>query len=111
MSIFQPAISAGVAGRPTPYWLCACACVAQTSANTANAATRGLRKGIGHLAVGRDAPGPDRVVVVIIIFTANREKLGQCRLDITCFIDGAALNDRTLAVPMPWKPETGQRPR
>src|SRR5258707_14256555 len=69
------------------------------------------RIGIGHLSAGRDAPGPDRVVVVKIILAANREKLGQRRLDVTGFIDGAALNDGRLAVPMPRQPEAGQRPR
>ena len=39
------------------------------------------------------------------------EKFGQRRLDVTGFIDGAALNDGRLAVPMPWQPEARQRPR
>src|SRR6266436_650069 len=67
--------------------------------------------GIGHLAVSRDAPGPDRVVMVSVIVAANREQLSQRRLDITGFIGGAALNDGRSAVPMPGKPEAGQRPR
>src|SRR5260370_13358202 len=69
------------------------------------------RIGIGHLAVSSDAPGPDRVVMVSVIVAANREQLGQRRLDITGFIGCAALNDGWLAVPMPGKPEAGQRPR
>src|SRR3981189_3693242 len=72
---------------------------------------RSSRIGIGHLATGGDAPGPDRIVVVIIIFAANPEKFGQRRLDVTGFIDRAALNDGRLAVPMPRQPEAGQRPR
>src|SRR6202166_4495418 len=110
MSMFQPAISAEVAGRPMPYRPCACAVVTHASMTTASIRMQDLRILIGHLAVGCDAPGPYCVVVVIIIFAANCEKFGQRRLHITGFIDGAALNDRWLAVPMPRKPEPGQRP-
>src|SRR5258705_3907816 len=67
--------------------------------------------GIGHLAVSCDAPGPDRVVMVSVIVAANREQFGQRRVDVTGFIGCAALNDGRLAVPMPGKPEAGQRPR
>src|SRR5258708_38670195 len=49
--------------------------------------------------------------MVKIVFAANREKLCQCRLDVTGFIDCAALNDGRLAVPVPRKPEAGQPPR
>src|ERR1700730_1030356 len=77
----------------------------------ANAAMQSSRIGIGHLAISCDAPGPDRVVMVMVIVAANREKLGQRRLDVTGFIDSATLNDGRLTVPMPRKPEAGQRPR
>src|SRR5258708_16788130 len=76
-----------------------------------NAAMQSSRVGIGHLAVSCDAPGPDRVVMVNIIIAANREKLSQRRLDVTGFIDGAALDHGGLAVPVPGKPEAGQRAR
>src|ERR1700731_1944817 len=66
---------------------------------------------IGHLAVSGNAPGPDRVVMVKIVFAANREKLCQCRLDVSGFIDCATLNNGRLAVPVPRKPEAGPRPR
>src|SRR5205085_7839558 len=66
------------------------------------------REGIGHLPVSCDTPGPDCIVVIIIIVAANREKFGQRRLDVTGFIDGAALNDDGFAVPMPREPEAGQ---
>src|SRR5205085_8181203 len=82
-----------------------------TSVNAVKIAMRDSREGIGHLAVSCDMPRPDRVVVVIIIFAANREKLSQRRLDVSGFIDGTALNDNGFAVPMPWKPKSGQRPR
>src|SRR5882757_1708328 len=72
---------------------------------------RRLRIGIDHLAAISDAPGPDRIIMIEIILAANREKLGQRRLDVTGFIDGAALNDRRLTVPMPRKRKAGQRPR
>src|SRR5216683_4929693 len=108
--MFQPAISAGVADRPMPKGLCACARVAHASATTTNAAMHSSRVGIGHLAVSCDAPGPDRIVVVIMIVAANREKFGQRRLDVTGFIDGAALDHGGLTVPVPGKPEAGQRP-
>src|SRR3981081_728893 len=75
-----------------------------------NAAMQSSRAGIGHLAISSDAPRPDRIVVVIMIVTANREKFGQRRLDVTGFIDCAALNHSGLTVPMPGKPEAGQRP-
>src|SRR5258708_39755991 len=77
---------------------------------TANAAMESSRVRIGHLAVSCDAPGPDRVVVVKIIVAANREKFGQCRLDVTGFICGAALNYDGFAVPLPGQPEAGERP-
>src|SRR3979411_995779 len=99
--MFQPAISAGVAIRPIPWEPCACARVAPASARTANAAMQSSRVGIGHLAVSGDAPGPDRVVVLIIIVDANREKFGQGLLDVTGFIDCATLHDGRLTVPMP----------
>src|SRR3981081_1926954 len=67
--------------------------------------------GISYFAAGCDAPRPDGVVVVEIIFAAHSQKFGQRRLDVTGFIFGAALNDGALAVPMPRKPESGQRPR
>src|ERR1700676_3747879 len=72
---------------------------------------RSSRIGIGHLAVSCDAPWPDPVVVVIVIFTANRDKFSQCRLYVTGLVDCAALNDGRVAVPTPRKPEAGQRPR
>src|SRR3981189_2022725 len=68
------------------------------------------RVGIGSLAISSDAPRPDRVVVVIMIVAANREKFGQRRLDVTSFIDCAALNHSGLTVPMPGKPEAGRGP-
>src|SRR5260370_24385902 len=108
--MFQPAISAGVATRPMPQGTCACADVAHASANTANAAMQSSRVGIGHLAVSRDAPGPDRAVMVSVIVAANREQLGQRRLDITGLIGGAALHDGSPALPMPGKPPARQRP-
>src|SRR5260221_5847614 len=49
--------------------------------------------------------------MVSVIVAANREQFGQRRLDVTGFIGCAALNDGRLAVPMPGKPEAGQRPR
>src|SRR5216683_505533 len=109
--MFQPAISAGVADRPMPKGLCACARVTYASATTTNAAMHSSRVGIGYLAVSCDAPGPDRVVVIIMIVAANREKFGQRRLDVTGVIDGAALDHRGPAVPVPGEPEAGQRPR
>src|SRR5258707_14338323 len=78
---------------------------------TANAAMESSRVRIGHLTTCGDAPRPDRVVVVKIIIAANREKLGQRRLDVTGFICGAALDHDGFAVPLPGQPEAGQRPR
>src|SRR5882757_6062559 len=72
---------------------------------------RRLRIGIGHLSAISDAPRPDRVIMIEIILAANREKLGQRRLDVTGFVDGTALNDSSLTVPMPRKRKAGQRPR
>src|ERR1700688_4350352 len=66
---------------------------------------------IAHLAVGRDPPGPDRVVVVIVIVAAHTEEFGQRRLHVSGFVDGAALDHGRLAVPVPGQPETGQRAR
>src|SRR5258708_4742454 len=109
--MFQPAISAGVAARPMAYGLCACDGPAQASSHRANTAMQALRIVIAHLAIGSNAPGPDRVVVIEIALAADREKFGQRRLDVTGFIDRAALNDGRLAVPMPREPEPGQRPR
>src|SRR5260370_22843597 len=77
----------------------------------ASIAKSSSRVRIGHLAVSFDAAGPNRIVVVIIIFAAHREQLSQRRLDITGLIDGAALNHSTLAVPMPGQPEASQRSR
>src|SRR5258707_6662911 len=71
---------------------------------------RSSRIGIGHLAASRDAPGPDRVIVVEIILAANREKLSQGRLDVTGLIGRAALNDDRLTVPLPRKSKASQRP-
>src|SRR5436189_6321442 len=109
--MFQPSISAGAAARPMPYVLCACAGTAHASAKAANSAMQNSRIGIGHLAISRNAPGPDRIVVVKGIFAANCDKFSQRRLHVTRFINGAALNDGRLAIPMPRKPEPGQRPR
>src|ERR1700752_4397787 len=110
--MFQPAISAGVGARAMPYGLCASARVAHSSSMaTANAASPSLREGIGHLAVCRDTPRPDRVVVVDVIVAAHGEQFSQRRLDIAGLVDGAALDHRGLAVPMPWQAEAGQRPR
>src|SRR5258705_13902744 len=78
---------------------------------TANAASSSLRVGIGHLAVSSDTPRPDRVVTVDHIVAAHREQLGHCRLTVTGLVDGAALDHRRLAVPMPRQAEAGQRPR
>src|SRR5271169_3945870 len=94
-----------------PYGLCACADVTHARTKPASAAMRSSRIGIGHLAISCDAPGPDCVVVVIIVIPANREKFGQRRLDVAGFIGRAALNDDRFAVPTPWKPEAGQCPR
>src|SRR6266481_4574798 len=79
------------------------------SAMTESAATSSLR--IGHLAVGRDTPRPDRVVVIIIIVAAHREQFGQGRLDVAGLVNGTALDDCRFAVPVPRQSETGQRPR
>src|SRR6266566_1582749 len=79
------------------------------SATTASAATSCLR--IGHLAVSRDVPGPDRVVMIIIIVAAHREQFGQGRLNVAGLVDSAALDDRRFAVPVPRQSEAGQRPR
>src|SRR5258708_35839530 len=49
--------------------------------------------------------------MVNIMIAANSEKLSQRRLDVTGFIDGAALDHGGLAVPVPGKPEAGQRAR
>jgi len=49
--------------------------------------------------------GQIALFMVKIVFAANREKLCQCRLDVTGFIDCAALNNGRLAVPVPRKPE------
>src|ERR1700730_6411267 len=49
--------------------------------------------------------------MVIVIVAAHREKLGQCRLDVTGFICGTTLNHGRFAVPLPGKPEAGQCPR
>src|SRR5258708_1652171 len=78
------------------------------TATTESAATSSLS--IGHLAVSRDTPRPDRVVVIIIILAAHREQFGQRRLDIAGLVNGAALNDCRFAVPVPRQSETGQRP-
>src|ERR1700716_675190 len=109
--MFQPAISAAVAGRPMPKDPSAGAEVAPTSAATATVAAWSSRIRIGNLAVTGDAPGPDRVVVIEIIVAAHRQKLGKCRLDITGLIDRATLNDGGVPVPVPWQPEAGQRAR
>src|SRR5437879_4601538 len=109
--MFQPAISAGVAARPMPYGLCASARVAHSSTATANAAGPSLGVGIGQLAVFGDAPGPDRVVMVDVIVAAHREQFGQRRLHVAGLVDGAALDYRRLAIPMPRQAEAGQRPR
>src|SRR6266436_1008478 len=79
------------------------------SAMTESAATSSLR--IGHLAVGRDTPRPDRVVVIVVIVAAHREQFGQGWLNVAGLVDGAALDDCRFAVPVPRQSETGQRPR
>src|ERR1700745_2486224 len=56
-------------------------------------------------------PGPDHVVMVDVIVTAHREQFSQGRLNVTGLVDGAALDHRRLAVPMPREAEAGQRPR
>src|SRR5260370_36549994 len=108
--MFQPAISAGVATRPMPYGLCASACAAQAN-TTAIAAAASLRVGIGHLAIFSDTPGPDRIVMVDVIVAAHREQFSQGRLNVAGLVDGAALDHRRLAVPMPRQAEAGQRSR
>src|SRR3981081_3513735 len=108
--MFQPAISAGVATRPMPYGLCASAGVARSSIATANAAHSSLRVGIGHLAVSGDTPGPDRVVMVELIVPAAREHFSQRRLNVAGLVDGAALDYRRPAVPMPRQAGTGAPP-
>src|SRR6267378_653775 len=107
----QPAISAGVAARPMPYGLCASARAAHSSIATASAASSSLCVGIGHLAVSSDTPRPDRVVMVDVIVAAHREQFSQRGLNVAGFVDGAALDHRRLAVPMPRQAEAGQRPR
>src|SRR5882757_2974503 len=108
--MFQPAISASVATRPMPYGFCAFALVTHSSAATANAANSSLCVGICYLAVFSDAPGPDRVVMVDVIVAAHREQFGQGRLHVAGLVDGAALDHRRLAIPMPRQAEAGQRP-
>src|SRR3954453_5951758 len=66
------------------------------------------RERIGHLAVGRDAPGPDRVVVVEKILTTHREQFGERRLHIAGLIDRTALDHGRLAVPPPGQTEACQ---
>src|ERR1700704_6662368 len=109
--MFQPAISAGAATWPMPYGLCASARAAHSSIATVNAANSTLRVGIGHLAVSSDTPRPDRVVMVDVIVTAHREQFSQRRLHVASLVDGAALDHRRVAVPMPRQAEAGQRPR
>jgi len=55
-------------------------------------------------------PGPDRIVVVERIVAAHRKQLGKRRLDIARLVNGAALNGRGLAVPMPWQTKARQCP-
>src|SRR6266481_3577477 len=63
---------------------------------------------IADLATRVDAPGPDGVVVVEVIGAANRQQLGQRRLNIIRLIDGAALDDGGVAVPLPGHAEARQ---
>src|SRR3569833_1399304 len=111
MSIFQPAISAAVGGRPMPYVVCACAPVAKPHTAIATATPQISRQGIGHLAAISDAPGPDRIVVVEIVLAAHCEKFGQRRLDIAGLVDGTALDHGGPAVPSPRQTEARQGTR
>src|SRR5580700_6788965 len=67
--------------------------------------------GIGNLAIARNAPGPDRVVVVEVIFAANGDQFRQRGLHVPGLVRGAALNDRRLTIPVPGQAEARERAR
>src|ERR1700680_2980369 len=64
-SMSQAAISAGVAGRPTPgYWPAAAANAASASVTPAQAGAQSINLDIRHFAAVGDLPPLDRVVVI-----------------------------------------------
>src|SRR5579871_3844711 len=66
--------------------------------------------GIAYLAIGCDAPRPDRVVVIKKILAPYGEQLGQRRLDVAGFVGGTTLDNGWLAVPSPGQAKARQCP-
>src|SRR6201981_5535 len=80
---------------------------ATSAAPIAVAKTLGIR-GIAYLAIGFNAPGPDRVVVVEVVFAAHGKQFRQSRLHVSGLIHRSALNDRGFAIPVPGQAEARQ---
>src|SRR5579862_2816930 len=105
--MFQPAISSGVASRPSPYFSPAAA-AAETAAQSATAAKTANLSGIAHSASRRDAPGLDRIVVIVRADVALLEQGLAARLRDAGLVGGATGEQRRAAVPSPRKAESGQ---
>src|SRR5258706_9996283 len=104
-SMSHAAISAGVAGRPTPGNCAATVIPAKARIQTrAKAALISLH--IPHLAALGHLPRLDRVVVVDRARSAHRAQLVDLRLHIVGLVDGARLQDPFAALPHPVDVET-----
>src|SRR5258706_5874824 len=69
--------------------------------------TRSVVLDIGDLSVARDLPALDRVEVIDrserAVQSADGDELSQCGLDVAGIVDAAPLQDRQLAVQLPWQ--------
>src|SRR5262250_343830 len=110
MLMSHPAMSAGVTIRPRSG-VSRCAAGAQPASSTMETTASALGEDMLHLAVRRDAPGHDAVVVEDDVAAVVGEDLVASRLHRAGIVRRARLQDRRLSVPSPRVPKPRERTR